>query len=53
MLTWQKAPLPSHIMTHPELADSLEAIAKDGHKGYYTGRIAQGQHFTSSVETVS
>jgi gamma-glutamyltranspeptidase/glutathione hydrolase len=41
-LTHQTAPLPSHIMTHPELADTFEAVATDGLKGFYTGRIAQG-----------
>ncbi|WVQ83659.1 gamma-glutamyltransferase [Cryptococcus sp. DSM 104549] len=34
-------PLPSHVMTHPELADTFEAVATDGLKGFYTGRIAQ------------
>lgn len=34
-------PLPSHIMTHPELAATFEAIAKHGKDGFYTGRIAQ------------
>ncbi|KAK1922255.1 putative lincomycin-condensing protein lmbA [Papiliotrema laurentii] len=35
------APLPSHITTHPELADTFEAVAKHGHDGFYKGRIAQ------------
>lgn len=34
-------PLASHIMTHPELAATFEAIAQHGPKGFYTGRIAQ------------
>lgn len=35
------APLPSHIMTHPELADTFEAVAKHGREGFYKGRIAE------------
>jgi len=31
-------------MTHPELADTFESIAKNGWEGYYKGRIAQGQY---------
>lgn len=34
--------MPSHIMKHPELASTFEAVAKDGVKGFYTGRIAEG-----------
>ncbi|ORX40444.1 putative lincomycin-condensing protein lmbA [Kockovaella imperatae] len=34
-------PLESNIMTHAELADTFEAVAKHGHDGYYKGRIAQ------------
>ena len=40
--SYQSPPLPSHIMTHPELADTFEAIAKNGRQGFYTGRIAEG-----------
>lgn len=35
-------PLASHIMRHPELAATFEAVAEQGTKGFYTGRIAQG-----------
>jgi gamma-glutamyltranspeptidase/glutathione hydrolase len=35
------APLPGHIMTHPELAATFEALAAEGREGFYTGRIAQ------------
>ncbi|OCF34261.1 gamma-glutamyltransferase [Kwoniella heveanensis BCC8398] len=35
------SPLPSHVMTHPELADTFEAIANHGREGFYKGRIAQ------------
>ncbi|WWD19860.1 gamma-glutamyltransferase [Kwoniella shandongensis] len=34
-------PLPSHVMTHPELADTFEAVAEHGREGFYKGRIAQ------------
>ncbi|WWC64826.1 gamma-glutamyltransferase [Kwoniella dejecticola CBS 10117] len=34
-------PLPSHVMTHPELADTFEAVAEHGKEGFYKGRIAQ------------
>ena len=30
-------------MKHPELARTFEAIAQQGHDGYYKGRIAQGK----------
>ena len=30
-------------MQHPELADTFEAVAKQGKEGFYTGRIAQGE----------
>ena len=30
-------------MTHPELADTFEAVAKEGHAGFYKGRIAKGR----------
>ncbi|GFZ50997.1 LOW QUALITY PROTEIN: hypothetical protein JCM24511_08755 [Saitozyma sp. JCM 24511] len=36
-------PLPSHIMTHPELANTFEAVATQGREGFYKGRIAQGE----------
>lgn len=29
-------------MTHPELADTFQAVADHGKEGYYKGRIAQG-----------
>jgi gamma-glutamyltranspeptidase/glutathione hydrolase len=28
-------------MTHPELADTFEAVAKHGREGFYKGRIAE------------
>ncbi|KAL7424517.1 hypothetical protein Q5752_000201 [Cryptotrichosporon argae] len=34
-------PLASHIMTHPELANTFEAIAKHGPAGFYQGHIAK------------
>ncbi|ORY31633.1 putative lincomycin-condensing protein lmbA [Naematelia encephala] len=34
-------PLPSHIMTHPQLADTFEAVAQHGREGFYKGRIAE------------
>ncbi|KAK8853432.1 gamma-glutamyltransferase [Kwoniella newhampshirensis] len=34
-------PLASHVMTHPELADTFEAVAEHGREGFYKGRIAQ------------
>ncbi|RXK40572.1 gamma-glutamyltransferase [Tremella mesenterica] len=40
-LILKNPPLPSHIMTHPDLADTFEAIATYGKDGYYTGRIAE------------
>lgn len=38
----QSVPMPSHVMTHPELARTFEAVATEGHKGFYEGRIAKG-----------
>jgi gamma-glutamyltranspeptidase/glutathione hydrolase len=38
----QQPPLPSHIVTHPELARTFEAVAKHGKEGFYKGRIAEG-----------
>lgn len=35
------APLPSHIVTHPELARTFEAVAEHGKEGFYQGRIAE------------
>lgn len=35
------APLPSNIMTHPELAATFESLAAHGRAGFYEGRIAQ------------
>lgn len=37
----QEAPLASHVMKHPELARTFEAVAEQGHDGFYKGRIAQ------------
>ncbi|WWC91941.1 gamma-glutamyltransferase [Kwoniella dendrophila CBS 6074] len=34
-------PLPSHVMVHSQLADTLEAMAEHGREGFYKGRIAQ------------
>ncbi|RSH91435.1 hypothetical protein EHS25_009734 [Saitozyma podzolica] len=42
-------PLPSHIMTHPELASTFEAVATQGREGFYKGRIAQGESARSAV----
>ena len=30
-------------MTHPELANTFEAVAEHGREGFYKGRIAQGE----------
>nr|XP_019010549.1 gamma-glutamyltransferase [Kwoniella pini CBS 10737]OCF49330.1 gamma-glutamyltransferase [Kwoniella pini CBS 10737] len=38
---WKDFPLPSHVMTHPELADTFEAVAEHGREGFYKGRIAE------------
>lgn len=38
-------------MTHPELAATFEAVANQGPKGFYTGRIAEGE--LASAETSS
>jgi gamma-glutamyltranspeptidase len=37
----QHAPRPSHIINHPELAETFQAIASQGKEGFYTGRIAK------------
>jgi gamma-glutamyltranspeptidase len=34
-------------MKHPELAATFEAVAEQGPKGFYTGRIAEGKCFTA------
>ena len=41
MLLNGKAPLASHIVKFPHLANTFKAIAEQGTKGFYTGRIAE------------
>ena len=36
-----RAPRPGEIMKNPTLAQTFRSVAKDGKKGYYTGRIAE------------
>ena len=42
-LILQNPPLPSHIVTHPELARTFEEVATHGKDGFYKGRIAEGE----------
>lgn len=35
------APQPGHLLRQPELAATLELIAREGRDGYYAGRVAQ------------
>lgn len=41
MLLNGKAPLASHVVKFPHLARTFRAVAEDGNKGFYTGRIAE------------
>ncbi|KAG7562027.1 hypothetical protein FFLO_02499 [Filobasidium floriforme] len=41
MLLDGKAPLASHIVKFPHLANTFKAVAEYGTKGFYTGRIAE------------
>jgi gamma-glutamyltranspeptidase/glutathione hydrolase len=41
MLLNGKAPLASHIVKFPYLANTFKAVAEHGTKGFYTGRIAE------------
>ena len=41
MLLNGRAPFPGEIMRFPDLAETFKAVAKDGKKGFYTGRIAE------------
>ncbi|GJC98532.1 gamma-glutamyltranspeptidase [Colletotrichum higginsianum] len=36
-----RAPNPGEIMKNPTLAQTFRALAKDGKKGFYTGRVAE------------
>lgn len=39
---FQTAPLPSHIMTNPALANVLRSLAQEGPAAFYRGRVAEG-----------
>lgn len=41
MLLNGKAPLASHIVKFPHLANTFKAVAEHGTKGFYEGRIAE------------
>jgi gamma-glutamyltranspeptidase len=41
MLLNGRAPKAGEIMTFPELAETFKAVAKEGKKGFYQGRIAE------------
>lgn len=41
MLLNGKAPLASHIVKFPHLANTFKAVAEHGNEGFYTGRIAE------------
>lgn len=41
MLVDGKAPEPGQIFTNPTLAQTFRAVAKDGPKGFYEGRVAE------------
>jgi hypothetical protein len=45
--------MPSHVMVHPELAKTFEAVATEGHKGFYEGRIAQGTCLSNPLNTLT
>lgn len=36
-----KAPPEGHVIRQPELAQTLEALARDGHDGFYAGEVAK------------
>lgn len=36
-----QVPPPGHVIKQPDLAKTLEAIAKNGHKGFYSGKVAK------------
>lgn len=36
-----KAPPEGHVIRQPELARTLEALARDGHDGFYAGEVAR------------
>jgi gamma-glutamyltranspeptidase/glutathione hydrolase len=40
-LDHDRAPAPGFVLRQPELASTLELIARDGRNGFYTGRVAR------------